>query len=223
MQIPTIIGTLPSHTTIVLSQNQFTRPIPSSMRNLSKLELLRHDDNMLRGEIPAWFFSITTPEILHIGNNRLFWNNEAKIVPRYVASKHRQSQKANVSTFIPMSLDCLEDMSSLKGIDNEEDGEESWFLWEGTWRSTGKTNGVFPGKSHRQGDEEVELQNSGSFKMLRPSYMKKKNGTIGDGGGDGVNLSFPVFVTETSPETVFDKCSFGCADVLTKWLDYDNG
>ncbi|XP_040960264.1 receptor-like protein 46 [Gossypium hirsutum] len=67
LEIPADIGSLANLTTLDLSKNRLSGEVPLSIRN------------MLSGEFLTWFFDLNEMKKLHLGGNKLTWNNNLAI------------------------------------------------------------------------------------------------------------------------------------------------
>ncbi|GJV68753.1 leucine-rich repeat-containing protein [Tanacetum coccineum] len=105
--------------------------IPSSMQNLSKLEWLGLQDNLLSGEIPTSLFKIKTLTDLHIGGkgSKLIWNNTTKVDPRcslYVISM----PSCGISGQIPEWISSQKELEFLDLRGNKLEGRFPHWLAE---------------------------------------------------------------------------------------------
>ncbi|TYG47152.1 hypothetical protein ES288_D11G315300v1 [Gossypium darwinii] len=82
LEIPADIGSLANLTTLDLSKNRLSGEVPLSVRN------------MLSGEFLTWFFDLNEMKKLHLGGNKLTWNNNLAIelkwpLPKSISNTHR--------------------------------------------------------------------------------------------------------------------------------------
>ncbi|GMY16226.1 receptor-like protein 46 [Fagus crenata] len=106
MEIPIDIGNLSNITTLDFSYNKLTGTssiqkltkletlysqnnlltgtIPSSIQKLTKLKALNLENNKLTGDIPSCLFNIKGLVYLYLGGNNLIWNNNTKIVTKFM-------------------------------------------------------------------------------------------------------------------------------------------
>ncbi|MBA0861235.1 hypothetical protein Goshw_025898 [Gossypium schwendimanii] len=96
---------------------------------MRKLETLQLENNMLSGEFPTWLFDLKEMKKLHLGGNKLAWNNNLAIEPKCKLSS-LSLRSCSVKGQIPSWISNQTDLIYLDLSENDLEGDFPQWLAE---------------------------------------------------------------------------------------------
>ncbi|KAJ0714037.1 putative leucine-rich repeat domain superfamily [Helianthus annuus] len=129
-EIPSSLGNLKALKLFNISHNRISGHIPVSFGDLQNIESLDLSHNEISGSIPQSLVKLKQVSVLDLSNNRL----TGKIpVGSQMDTMTEFGNNAGLCG-MQIGVTCPEDIRPSKEKEkDDEDGKNSWFLWEGTW------------------------------------------------------------------------------------------